>query len=101
MGYTIDRDYYQTNRNHKKIVAGCIVLIIFGFTVRAFGALYKKNEWEKMTRELNERRKLEGASDRKQFATKEDYVAHLVQVDKERQAYRMRQIRNRLKPEDV
>ena len=54
-----------------------------------------------MTRELNERRKLDGASDRKQFATKEDYVAHLVQVDKERQAYRMRQIRNRLKPEDV
>ena len=101
MGYTIDRDYYQTNRNHKKIVAGCILLIIFGFTVRALAALHKKNEWERRTRDLNERRKLEAATSRQQFATREEYIAHLVKVDTERKAIRMTQIQGRTKTEDA
>ena len=87
MGYTIDRDYYQKNRSHKKMAAGCILLIIFGFTVRAFGALHKQKEWDRMTRELNDLQKME-VERRPKFASGEEYLAYLRQADRDRRERR-------------
>ena len=97
MGYTIDRDYYEKNRNHKKIAVGCILIIIFGFTVRAFGALHKQREWDRMTKEANELRKQEVSRERK-FASKDEYLAYLIAHDEQRRALK-RKYQERLKPE--
>ncbi len=99
MGYTIDRDYYSKNRSHKKIAAGCILLIIFGFTVRGFAALHKQKEWDRMTRELNELKKME-ESQRPKFASREEYLAYLRQADRDRRAIR-RKVQENLDAEEI